>query len=91
GIELVERPRSDGQSTPVSPEPNEIVGQVDDDNVSVLSIRFKPRGDEPATELTAEIKVERTGYEAPAAPSSRREPHPPRPFSTPVYQMRIER
>jgi hypothetical protein len=91
GIELVERPQPDGQSTPVRPEPSEIVGQMDGGDVSVLLIRFKPRGDEPVTEWKAEFKVKCAGYDAPAAPSSRREPHPPRPFSTPVYPMRIER
>jgi hypothetical protein len=52
---------------------------------------IKPSLVAPAPESNAEFSAVRTRYDAPAAPSSRREPHPPRPFQVPSYQTPIRR
>ncbi|HVC99057.1 MAG TPA: TolC family protein [Pirellulales bacterium] len=92
GIQLAEQPWPRGRSTGRRSDPMAVVRQSEaEDDDAELSVLVRPRVVEPAPELNAEFSAERARYDAPDRPSSRREPHSPRPFLAPSYQTPIRR
>jgi hypothetical protein len=82
----------EGESADWLPNPDTVARQAEGkDNDAELLMLVRPSVVERAPELNTEFIVERAYYASPAAPSSRRQAHPPRPFSAPSYQTMIRR